>query len=443
MLILGASYATRGYTNSALSCQSAAFYLGLAALFLPLVEKVYNAVIHPISACCRGEFDPRNFFFAFIALLMAIPGAVITMLGLENAELDDAMGGTEEALRFAEESVDGIEGIGDQLEDLAAGLAELGSNVAGDLHWMSQAKRAEKQGKGGKRSWMGLMFRLRRPKTTKPTLKGEEEMPVEGELPAEGKEELGSQPERKHELPAEAAEQTGNLAYESVPPLAPAVTNALDKPYRLVDSDYLNLVTHSVDTSAGQDYSVPQRGSSMRTHFSSLDVAPDLQSLDKSLNTAPALEQGGRRSRRRSRASSAHPVDPAYQPRYVGSIYSNPVHDSTQLGEASGSAAGRRRSSAKVVKEHRSINVEPSEPLGMELITDDKGRIVTVSVTAGSRAEQAGIPVGARLVDVNGLSVRKMDFKEVSSLLASLSDSGKRHLTFSSAVASTRSKSQV
>ena len=384
VLILGASYATRGNTNSALSGQTAAFFLGLAALFLPLFEKVYNAVIHPMSACYRGEFDPRKFFFAFVALLLSIPGAVINILGIDNVELDDAMGGAEEGLALAEEGVDVMEGVGDQLEDLAAGLADLGSNVAGDLHWMTQAKRAEKRGKVGKRSWKGLMSRIRRPKATKPTPEGKEE------LPSEGKEELGSQADRKEELPAEAAEaaeEKGKSVYESVSQLAPGVTSTLDKPYRSVDVDWYSM-DYSMDAGAAQDYSVSQCDSPKRG------------------------------SRRRSRASTGYSVDPAYVPQYLGPV--------------------------KVTKAHRRMSAQPSEPLGIELVADDRGRIVTVSVTAGSRAAQAGIPVGARLVDVNGLSVRRMDFSKVSGLFADLSSSGtRRHLTFSIVVASKRSKSQV
>ena len=336
VLILGASYATRGNTNSALSCQAAAFFLGLAALFLPLFEKVYNAVIHPMSACYRGEFDPRTFFFAFVSLLMSIPGAVINILGIDNVELDDAMGGAEEGLALAEEAVDVMEGVGDQLEDLAAGLADLGSNVAGDLHWMTQAKRAEKRGKVGKRSWKGLMFRIRRPKATKPTPEGKEE------LPSEGKEELGSQADRKEELPAEAAEaaeEKGKSVYESVSQLAPGVTSTLDKPYRSVDVDWYSM-DYSMDAAAAQDYSVSQCDSPKRG------------------------------SRRRSRASTGYSVDPAYVPQYLGPV--------------------------KVTKAHRRMSAQPSEPLGIELVTDDRGRIVTVSVTAGSRAAQAGIPVRAQ-----------------------------------------------
>ena len=440
VLILGGSYTTRGYTSSALSCQTAAFFLGLAALFLPLFEKVYNAVIHPISACCRGEFDPRNFFFAFVALLLAIPGAVSTILGIGNAEMDDAMGGAEEALGLAEEGVDVLEGVGDQLEDLAGGLAELGSNVAGDLHWMSQAKKAEKRGKNVKLSWKGVMLRLRRSKT-KSAPEGKEE------LPAEGKEELGSQAELKDELPAEAAEETGTPVYEPVPRLAPGVTSALDKPYRSADSNYS--VNYSVDAGAAQDYGISQHASSTRAHFSSLDAASSWQSLDKFIDTAPVLRDSGglndRRSQRRSRASTVYSVDPVYLPQYVylGPGYSDLVYDSTHLGEASGSAAGRRNSSIKVVKVHRRISAEPSEPLGMELSSDDQGRVVTVSVTAGSRAAQAGIPVGAILVDVNGLSVRKMDLSEVSGLLADLSSSGTRHLTFSAVVGGRQSQSRA
>ena len=97
VLLLGAFFAADGKLDSSTACQTAGFWLGLFALFLPIFEKVYDAIISQVDSCVRGTFDPIAFVAAFVSLLLTIPGVVMAYIGMGNDELDTAAGAMDEA----------------------------------------------------------------------------------------------------------------------------------------------------------------------------------------------------------------------------------------------------------------------------------------------------------------------------------------------------------
>ena len=134
VLLLGSSLAADGDLDGSSACRTAGFWFGLAALFIPIVEKVYDAVISQISMCCRGEFDPVGFFYAFVALLLALPGTVATLTGFSLGEVDTVFGSVDEGVGQIEIGMgDGIT-IDEEMLDYA-------SDLASDLFWMRSSKR--------------------------------------------------------------------------------------------------------------------------------------------------------------------------------------------------------------------------------------------------------------------------------------------------------------
>jgi len=109
--------------------QSTAFYLALGAMGVPILEKVYDAVIVQLSKLLRkDEFTWQGCFFALIALLVSLPGVIAAMfgieLGLEDMEtiIDEAAGATEMGL----EDLAIVGGVGlDAVSDLFSNAAWL------------------------------------------------------------------------------------------------------------------------------------------------------------------------------------------------------------------------------------------------------------------------------------------------------------------------------
>lgn len=77
---------------------SMGFWLGLMALFLPLFEKIYDAVITQVSTYIRGECDPKGAVIAWIALLLTIPSLFLGYLGYDAGEASDALGLADQVL---------------------------------------------------------------------------------------------------------------------------------------------------------------------------------------------------------------------------------------------------------------------------------------------------------------------------------------------------------
>ena len=147
VLLLGAFLAADGDLEGSTTCQTAGFWFGLFALFIPILEKVYDAVINQISACCRGEFDPVGFFYAFVALLLAIPGTVMAMLGMAGSdELDTLIGSVDEGLGVLETA----------MED---GILDNAADVASDLFWMRSSQRHNKAANTLQATWRGVQGR--------------------------------------------------------------------------------------------------------------------------------------------------------------------------------------------------------------------------------------------------------------------------------------------
>jgi len=70
--------------DSQLFYQSMAFYLALGAMGVPILEKVYDAVIVQLSKLLRkDEFTWQGCFFALIALLISLPSVIASLLGVD------------------------------------------------------------------------------------------------------------------------------------------------------------------------------------------------------------------------------------------------------------------------------------------------------------------------------------------------------------------------
>ena len=130
VLFLGGLLTTQGDTDGAKACQDWGFYFGLAAMFLPIFEKVYDAMVVPISGLCRGEFDPRATAYAMLSLALALPSVVLSMVGISASGVDDLTGTIDEAM-----------GVVDIIADEGLLLAEGLSDIASDLFWMSKSKK--------------------------------------------------------------------------------------------------------------------------------------------------------------------------------------------------------------------------------------------------------------------------------------------------------------
>ena len=147
VLLLGATLAANGDPDGSTACQTAGFWLGLLALFIPIIEKVYDAIISQVSACCRGEFDPVGFFYAMVALLLALPGTIMALVGMGSDELDMIAGTIDEGMGALEMA----------MED---GLLNAASELASDLFWMQNSKRHHKAAESLQKNWRGVRTRV-------------------------------------------------------------------------------------------------------------------------------------------------------------------------------------------------------------------------------------------------------------------------------------------
>jgi len=125
--------------GDAASLRPLTFLFSVAAVFLPIILSAYDALVPLASQLCRKEeVDWKSVCLAILALATALPGAILSYLGI-SAGLDDAATG------FIEGSADIIDAgvvelvqVEDSAVEVAAELANLASDVAGALHWMTR-----------------------------------------------------------------------------------------------------------------------------------------------------------------------------------------------------------------------------------------------------------------------------------------------------------------
>jgi len=87
--------------------QLAGFFLALAALFLPILQKLYDAVVAQLSRLCRKDdgCSPTSACFAVWALAISIPGLVVRLLGwnMDTSQLEGAADEAASAMELAVE----------------------------------------------------------------------------------------------------------------------------------------------------------------------------------------------------------------------------------------------------------------------------------------------------------------------------------------------------
>jgi len=111
----------------------AAFYCAMAAVFVPVLEKIYDAVVLQVSRCVRGEFSPKAFCFAFVALVLSIP----SVLGISGSVLEE----TDEFASMVDEANSAVETQADQTlmrsNTAAIDVFAIASNLASDMFWIN------------------------------------------------------------------------------------------------------------------------------------------------------------------------------------------------------------------------------------------------------------------------------------------------------------------
>ena len=112
--------------------QQACFVMALSSMFLPIIEKGYDAFVVQISLIARKEeFSFQSFLLAFLGFLLVLPGLVAGILGFETGD------GLAEAL--LDETIGVSEGLMEAVEELD-GLADAVSN----LYWTTRPVRARR-----------------------------------------------------------------------------------------------------------------------------------------------------------------------------------------------------------------------------------------------------------------------------------------------------------
>ena len=137
--------------------QTLGFLLGISALFVPIVEKVYDALVTQISACCRREFDPLGAFYASLSLALALPGLFMQQLGVANGTVDAVTGSIDEAASSMELAAE--ERFVHEIENAAADAAAIASQIAGELFWMQNSLKHNKAATRLQANWRGLRQR--------------------------------------------------------------------------------------------------------------------------------------------------------------------------------------------------------------------------------------------------------------------------------------------
>ena len=138
--------------DSSSALESLGFWLGLIAIFVPIVEKVYDAVVSQISACCRGEFDPVGFFYATLALALALP----KLLGFDSDTsdtIDSVTDSVDEAASTAEVAAD--ERLLHEASRNLMGGAGFLSDVASNLLWMRTSAPHNRAATRMQANWRG------------------------------------------------------------------------------------------------------------------------------------------------------------------------------------------------------------------------------------------------------------------------------------------------
>jgi len=129
--------------DTAAKLQLTAFLLGLLAIFFPLIEKLYDALVVQVSRCIRGEFSMTGCFFATVALLLTAPSVILNYFGLSGASqaTDDVTSILDEGNNAVEITVsDNLSADTDAFGDLAGLATDLASGmgqVASDMFWIT------------------------------------------------------------------------------------------------------------------------------------------------------------------------------------------------------------------------------------------------------------------------------------------------------------------
>jgi len=118
--------------------------VALLSMFLPILEKGYDAVIVQLSSLIRKseEFSMREAGLALLSLLLAIPSIVMGVLGI-NADAGE----------LGESVMDATVEIGDNVVDILLDDVMTGvSDAASNLFWTTRQGAAEKMRKRGYKS---------------------------------------------------------------------------------------------------------------------------------------------------------------------------------------------------------------------------------------------------------------------------------------------------
>ena len=114
--------------DAEVALQATAFALALVALFLPIIGKVYDAVVVPLSRLRRqDDFSVTSACCALISLLASLPGFLAVTAGLSFG------GGVD---------TDVLEGATDEAVGMAEAALEEGGTLAANLAWMTRPEPA-------------------------------------------------------------------------------------------------------------------------------------------------------------------------------------------------------------------------------------------------------------------------------------------------------------
>ena len=148
---------SRNSVDSLSALHSLGFWLGLLAIFIPIIEKVYDAIVNQVSAYCRGGFDPTGAFYATLALALAVPGVILQMLGFKSDTLASVTDSIDEAAATAEIAAD--EQLLHEASQQVRQGADFLSDVASDFFWMRTSAPHNKAATRMQANWRGARQR--------------------------------------------------------------------------------------------------------------------------------------------------------------------------------------------------------------------------------------------------------------------------------------------
>jgi len=120
------------------------FPLVLVAMGLPILQKLYDAVIVQLSRLCRrDDFSARSAFFALLALLIALPGAIMQFAGMKAVEVGHIESAADEAAATSEIALADAHNAGHVVgvaHDLLGAAAEAASEGLSLLYWLARPR---------------------------------------------------------------------------------------------------------------------------------------------------------------------------------------------------------------------------------------------------------------------------------------------------------------